>query len=257
MPQSQAMKFSTLVLVSCLTWTPAIAQSSELETDRPDQTESTGTIARGQYQIETGVLWSENDISNVNITKTEILGTLVRMGLTERIELRVGFDGFISRKVEGSTGFGIRDEGFGDSALGAKIRLSDPQADRPQMALLIESSIPTGESDLTSDSFEPSVRLAVSQDLNNRVALGGNIGIADESEDTVFFYTMVAGYDVNSTNGAFLELFGNSEDEHSIDTGWTHLVSPTTQWDLAVGIGITDEAPDWFAGMGITVRFPD
>jgi hypothetical protein len=251
------MRFSALALISFLAWTPAIAQSSDLQTDRPDQTESTGTVARGQYQIETGVLLSENDISDVNITKTEILGTLVRIGLTERIEFRVGFDGFASRKVEDSTGFGIRDEGFGDSALGAKIRLSDPQADRPQMALLIESSIPTGESDMTSDTFEPSVRLAVSQDLNDRVALGGNIGIADESEDSVFFYTMAAGYDVNSTNGAFIELFGNSEDEHSIDTGWTHLISAAAQWDVAVGIGISDDAPDWFAGVGLSIRFPD
>lgn len=257
MPQNRSAKFLALALLACTAWAPVAAQSSDLVTDRPDQTESTVTVARGQYQIETGLLVSENDIGDINVTMTEILGTLVRMGLTERIELRVGFDGFISRKVEDSSAFGVRDEGFGDAALGAKIRLSDPQADRPQMALLVESSIPTGESDLTSDTFEPSVRLAVSQDLNDRVALGGNIGIADESEDTVFFYTMAAGYEVNSTNGAFFELFGNSEDEHSIDTGWTHLMSPTTQWDVAVGIGISDDAPDWFAGVGLSIRFPD
>ena len=87
--------------------------------------------------------------------------------------------------------------------------------------------------------------------------LGANLGLADDGHDSVFLYSAVAGYGLDSTNGVFIELFGNSEEELSVDTGWTHLLNPTLQLDVAVGAGITDEAPDWFVGLGLSMRYPD
>ena len=43
---------------------------------------------------------------------------------------------------------------------------------------------------------------------------------------------------------------------HSVDGGLTYLPHPRVQLDLAVGAGIDDDAPDWFAGVGVSFRVP-
>jgi len=242
----------------CAGWEPVLGQSADLVTDRPDQTESAVTVAPGYLQVETGVLLTRDNSAGRDLEATELLGTLVRIGISERVELRVGFDGFVSEEIERPAPRGrVDSDGFGDASLGAKLLLFEEDAARPQAAMLIESSVPIGESEVSSDDYEPSVRLALSKDLRNGVSIGWNGGLAREEGDDILFYTLAAGFGLTDKNGAFLEVFGDSDDSHSIDVGWTYLVTPAAQLDLAVGAGLSSEAPNWFLGAGISLRFPD
>jgi hypothetical protein len=70
-------------------------ESDHLVTDRPDQTESSSVVPKGSLQIETGLVF-ENDnfkIGNKTEIKTNSLNlatTLVRYGIYKYFELRLG-----------------------------------------------------------------------------------------------------------------------------------------------------------------------
>ena len=63
-------------------------------TDRPDQTESAETILPGYFQIETGVLFNKTNFRLMGVDYVvksyDFAGTLVRIGLSSKTELRIG-----------------------------------------------------------------------------------------------------------------------------------------------------------------------
>ena len=91
-----------LGVLACLLAAPLAAQT-ELVTDRPDQTESAVVVPRGTVQIETGWLRTEEEDGPVEIETEELLGTLVRVGLSDRVELRLGWSGGSTASAGGRT----------------------------------------------------------------------------------------------------------------------------------------------------------
>jgi hypothetical protein len=216
-------------------------------TDRPDQTESAVTTAPGSFQIETGILHTREDRRGRTFEVTEAFATLVRIGWRERVELRVGFDGWIS--VRGA-------DGLGDASVGAKFLIAEETDESPQIAVLVGTSVPIGDDRFTSDDYAPSARIALSKSLGDSLGLGFNVGAEFPDNDEILIYTLAAGLGIDDANSAFVEVFGDSESSHSFDLGWTHLARPNLQFDVAAGAGITDEAPDWFFGVGVSIRLP-
>ena len=88
---------------------------AQISTDRPDQTESSSTIPSGSIQIETGILLDE--IGSCSEKELYIPNTLFRIGLTEKIELRI-LNQIIHKINTGQSNSGINDIEFG-----AKIQL--------------------------------------------------------------------------------------------------------------------------------------
>lgn len=244
---SRAAQFGVALFLIGLAAAPAWAQP-DLITDRPDQTESAVTVEPGRIQIETGVLFTHNKSGGATSEVTEVLGTLLRIGLSDRLELRVGFDGLIS--VPGASG-------LGDASLGAKVMVAEETANRPQVAVLVETSVPIGDDGFTSADYAPSARLALSKDFGDSLGIGFNVGAEFPEDDEILFYTLAAGVGIDDKNGFFLEIFGDTESSHSFDAGWTYLVKSNLQFDLAAGVGLSDEAPNWFVGLGISVRLPN
>lgn len=250
---------------------PLAAQPPELVTDRPDQTESAAVVERGRVQIEVGAAWSaERDAPN-DEESFEAVAALVRIGLVERLELRVGWDGYIRQEVDLGRGR-LTTEGAGDASLGAKLRLADELGGRPEMALLAGVSLPVGESGIGSERADPSFRFAAAHTLSDRLGLAYNVGVAWATETdrrgeshtlSSWVYTVAAGTSLGGALSGFVELFGEipgsaaGDAAHSFDGGFTYLLRPHLQLDVAAGVGLTDAAPDWFAGVGVSIRLPD
>jgi hypothetical protein len=77
------MRFQILLVTTALLVAPvSLADTPELVTDRPDQTESTEIVPKGFVQTELGL----GDADGADAT----FAGLARIGLSERIELRVG-----------------------------------------------------------------------------------------------------------------------------------------------------------------------
>lgn len=65
---------------------------------------------------------------------------------------------------------------------------------------------------------------------------------------------------VTQRASVFVEYFSKlvpseGEDEHSVDSGVTYLLSDDVQLDLSAGVGLNHAAPDFFIGAGFAWRF--
>ena len=234
----------------------ASAQGPELVTDRPDQTESATVVPRGLWQLETGYLFARDG----GVDRHAAPGTLLRVGLGGRTELRVGHAGIMGREGR---------RGAGDSELGAKINLI-PSADGwwPELALLGAVSLPTGDHAFSSDGADPSFLLAFAHELLPRLSLGYNAGAAWESEagrpgrDARIVYSLALGVGLTDRLGTFLEIFGDRQvtgavaTSASVDGGLTFLLTDVLQLDVSVGRGLRGPADDLFIGTGLSLRLP-
>jgi hypothetical protein len=249
-----------------------VAAPPELVTDRPDQTESPATVPPGYVQVEAGWLGSRDGRGDARVEREEGPGTLVRLGLVDGVELRLGWEGRVEEKV----GRGGRDRtaGAGDAELGVKVRLGRPPAGAPgptEAALLFGVTLPVGARRLTSDRYDPAFRLAVAHALSDRLDLAANLGMSWSSEPgeagvretfSSVDYTVALGRALGGRLGAFVEAFGSLPADapggaaHSLDGGLTFQLRPNLQFDLAAGAGLTAEAPDRFLGVGVAVRWP-
>ncbi len=254
----------------------------ELITDRPDQTESSRVISPGYFQMETGWTYTTDDEDDVRIETHEAPGTLLRIGLIDRVELRLGWSGYISEEIrdrnlqraeDGSLTRRITSDEteIGDAELGTKIFLWEEQGWIPETALLASVSLPIGSEKFSSDRFDPSFRFNMSHTLSDRFSLGYNLGATWESEeddegdrDTLssFNYTATVGIGLTDRLGMFVEFFGDvpfnaqGGPAHSIDGGFTYQLRPNLQFDVALGGGLSDDADDFFVTAGFSVRFP-
>lgn len=239
--------------------------SQDLVTDRPDQSESAVTIAPGSVQVEMGVTHREIDD---NFDVTAFGEFLIRTGLSENIELRIGYGGYNEANLD--LGFVDVDEsGSADSSLGIKWKIRDEKNKMPQTALLVATSLPTGEDGFTSDRAEPAFRFIFSNTLTKRIGLSYNVGMASVTETdgngehtlAVAQYTLSLGVAVSDRVSAFVESYGDIPTSASggpangVDAGFLVLITPLLQFDVAVGTGISDAAEDWFATTGLSFRF--
>lgn len=243
-------------LAALLAGFPALAQE-ELVTDRPDQTESAVVVPEGTLQVELGVGTGGDDEETV-----EVPGTLLRYGLSRRLEARLAWPGWI--RVESG---GDEVSGLGDPEVGVKLALRS----QPELAVLAHLSLPWGEDEVGAEDPLPSLRLAGAHEISPRVGLGWNAGLAANSALTAggrarvlsrWMYTAALGFELSEAWGTFVEVFGDfpaSDPEpatHSFDAGLTYLLHPRLQLDLAAGAGLEGDAPDWFAGAGVSFRLP-
>ncbi|RMH21396.1 MAG: transporter [Acidobacteria bacterium] len=254
---------------------PAAAQegAGELVTDRPDQTESSVVVPPGYVQIEAGWTFTRNDDGGARLEVHELPGTLVRIGVAERVELRIGWSGLVFEELRGrDLPFVLDQDGAGDAELGAKIYLGEERGARPEIALLVASSVPVGEDAFTTDAFDPSFRLSLAHTLSERLSLGYNLGMewetgaGDDGRERTLgsaIYTLALGIGLSERWGAFVELFGTAPTSaaggpaNSFDGGFTYLIRDNMQLDVAGGVGLSDAADDWFVGVGFSVRVPD
>ncbi len=270
----RACSYPGLVVLSLCTVfaaASAVAQEvPEMVTDRPDQSESASIVPPGFVQLELGPLFTRDDEGGVEAETWNLPGTLARIGLHERVELRLGWGGYVTQEVR-FAGESFDVDGLSDADVGLKVRLRDEKGGGPEIAFLAAASVPVGDEALTSDHVDPSFRFAFGQTLSERVSIGYNVGMSFESGpddegdvDTVgsYLYTFVVGVGVGKRAGVFFEVFGDvpasapGDPAHSFDAGLTYLVRDNVQLDLAAGFGLSDEADDFFVGAGISIRFP-
>jgi hypothetical protein len=192
--------------------------------------------------------------------------TLFRIGLFDRVELRLGFDGFIAE--DGTD----EEDGIGDSEVGVKVFFTEEKGLRPEMAFLASLSLPTGENAFSSERKDPSFRFLFSHSLTERLALGTNLGMAwgtKANESGVglntlsaFQYTISLGMGLTDKVGSYLEFFGDmpmsdkGNPAHSFNGGVTYLLKDQLQFDVSSGFGLSQSAEDWFVGTGVSFAFP-
>ena len=147
---------------------PANAQEPELQSDRPDFTESAVVVPAGSVQLEGGATWIRGSGGRDVLGGPELL---LRWGLSRSVELRL----IAPDRVWDDAGDGV--DGFTDVGAAAKLQLARGAAGW-DVALIATAFIPTGTTGLTSTAVDPELAVTAARDLAPRLSLGGQITAA-------------------------------------------------------------------------------
>lgn len=249
-----------LVLAGFALAAPLAAQEDAIDPDRPDFTEGTGIVSPGHVQVESGFTYSR-----VEDERTRALGeVLVRIPFNKRVEARLGVGSYdwISRP-------GRNAEGYEDPEVGVKIRLTGGEdhrpPGRPDVALLLLTSVPVGGKDLTADAWQPTAKLALGWSLTSRFSLSSNVNLSELADGDRRFsqvaLSLSAGYSLTGRLDGFLEVFGFSRETAGgpatryADSGVAYAVTSNLKIDLRAGIGRNGAHPDYFVGTGAAFRW--
>ena len=238
-----------------------------LITDRPDFTESSVTVGRGVTQIEMGYSYAFDEEGNDSTKAHSYPQLLIRHGiLAEWLELRIVWSYADEDSITGGTR--TRPDGSEDMQLGLKIALTPQECFLPEMALIPQMNIPTGSDEFTSDEVLPGLNWVYSWEVNDCLSIAGSTQgnrVLDETTGDAYLewaQSMTLAFGLTDRIGAYTEwyaFFPHSADtavtQHYLNGGFTVLVSKDLQLDFFVGLGLNDDADDYFVGTGLSRRF--
>lgn len=251
-----------ILLIAGLSGT-AFAQQSPppIATDRPGFLFSSLTLGPGILQAELGlpaVTLDETD--GIETRSTSFVG-LLRFGVTEGLELRLGAPIY----TEARTGAGNK-RGFGDLEVGAKWHLLDNAGERPSLALIPSVILPTGEDGFTAGGAVYQLNAALEWALAGGWGLAGLAGVLNgPSANDRFFQQTVALSLGRSLPSPAWSAYGEiahvvtdldgAADVSFLGGGVKYLLSNDAQLDLSFDRGLTGDSPDWLLSLGLSARF--
>jgi len=237
-------------------------QLGTLITDRPDATESPTAMPKGFLQVETGAFY---EAFEENAIKTETFAyntTLVRYGLLNNLELRLGWD-FVKGKtmVNGTTLENVT-SGFNPLLFGFKTTIAQENGCFPEIGFMGHLFLPfTASTDYRPETTGADFRFSFAHTLSEKSSLAYNLGAAwgDDSSELAYIYTLAYGYSITEKFGAYAELYGDlpedSKSNHLWDVGLTYLISNNVQLDATVGSSFT-KGQDVLLSAGVSFRLP-
>jgi hypothetical protein len=249
------------------------SDESPLVSDRPDFTESTETIPVGRLQLELGYTFTYDSEDGQRRRDHSAPELLLRIGLFECAELRLGWDGYswFDEKTSERTDAGRyrhheeSTAASNDVSLGVKVKLAEQAGWRPHFGIIAAVTVPTGSTSLTSSDVDPELVVAWAYDLTEQLTIAGNLGVGwptEESERFVQSFGSVAlGVGLTDRIGMYTEYFGifpnadRTDCAHSFNAGFTYLLHEDLQFDIRAGFGLNEEADDFFSGVGLVWRF--
>jgi hypothetical protein len=233
-----------------------------LITDRPDQTESPNAMPKGFLQVETGAGFETFEDSNIKTEDFTLNTTLIRYGLLDNLELRLGWD-FVEgkTKLNGNTLNNVA-SGFSPLLFGFKTGITKEKGVFPEIGFLGHLSLPfTASTDYKPETTGVDFRFSFAHTLSEKSGLAYNLGAAwgNDSPEAAYVYTLVYGYSITEKLGTYMELYGDfpegNKANHLWDAGFTYLISDNFQLDISGGTSIT-KGQDVMIGTGISFRLP-
>jgi hypothetical protein len=258
----QFIKHITITFFMTLVFLPLFAQEErpELITDRPDATEAPSVVVRGALQIESGALFTsfEDDVLQTNTTTYNT--TLLRFGLLENLELRLGWN-FVEQRNKLSAAQGeVTQSGLSPLLLGMKVNITQEKGWLPTIGLIGHLFLPfTASDDFKPQNTSVDFRFAFDHTLSDSSSIAYNLGAQWEADTpgAAYIYTLAYGYSLTDSFGLYAELYGdmpeNNSANHYWDAGLTYLVLPNLQLDATVGTSIT-EGQDVLVSAGFSYR---
>ena len=233
-----------------------------LVTDRPDATEASSTVGKGVLQIETGGLYESFKDNSIQFENYTYNTTLVRYGILDNLELRLGWD-FVEgiTKINGTKLDNVT-SGLSPLLLGVKLDIAEEKSGMPEIALIghVFPLFSAGQ-DYRPETTAIDFRFSFSHTLSETSSIAYNLGAqwGNDSPEAAAIYTVAYGYSFTDKFGMYAELYGDlpedSSANHYWDAGFTYLVSNDLQLDTYFGTSIT-EGQDILIGLGASFRIP-
>lgn len=137
-----------------------------------------------------------------------------------------------------------------------------------EMAIVPQMTVPTGAAIFSADEVLPGVNFLYSWEVNNFISTAGSTQFNREIETlpgtgySEFIQSWTIGYSLAEKLGAYTEWFvfvpysaEHARNENYLDGGFTFYITDNVLWDIRAGIGLDENATDFFAGSGLSIRF--
>jgi hypothetical protein len=236
-----------LLVVVCLFVLPDQVVGQTIDTNRPGFSFSPNVVGPGQWQLETGISYTR---SNDDAHTTSLPLAEIRTGVSRQVEVFLSSLSWSeSRFVDNNV------SGLVDMTLGTKIKISNEEA-KTQIALLFQLSVPTGDSDISSDRWDPSVAFiwAHSGDL----AIAGTVKVSEFHSGFQLDNGLKVPFSWGDVHSGFVEWEANLPEgggsTHWLNGGYQWLLKDHMQFDINAGLGLNERAADYRVGVGFSIR---
>ncbi len=234
----------------------------DLVGDRPDFTESATDVPAGSIQIEGGYTYTRTEDAHEH-SLGEIL---VRAGIHERVEVRVGFNSVIFQEKYGNVHIGKDDPSLGFKFYLLKTANRFPLIN-PDISLITATTLPTTDSRFASRAFQPEAKFSVNWPITDWLGFGINANYAYPYEDGDYFHqfsgSAALGFTITDIVGCYVEYVNyyqeekGKKDSHYVDGGFTFNVNDRAQFDIRGGTLVGTDHYDYFVGAGFIFLFTD
>ncbi len=235
--------------------------------DRPDFTESAVTVGHGVAQLEFGYTYTYDEDAGDDVRSHSYPEPLLRVGiLAEWLEFRIGWNMGDQVTRQGATV--VSQTGSEDLYLGFKIAMTPQEGILPEMALIPQMTVPTGISAFGAGEVLPGLNWIYGWEVNDYFSIAGSTqgnGAIDDFTSQQYLemtQSIVVGCSLTERIGAYAEWYGafpysaqTANPTHYFDGGFTLSVTNNLQFDIRGGVGLNEEADDYFVGTGSIIRF--
>jgi hypothetical protein len=237
-------------------------QMRELNTDRPDTTESPYTVDAGHFQIELSFVDFTHDKSGGVSTDTVVAAPFnLKAGLLNNVDIQFVLDPYVNQRT-GSA----RSSGLGDALVRLKINLLGNDDGKVAFGVMPFIKFPTATHDLGNDHFEGGIIFPLALQLPAEFDLGTMLEIdfirdADNSGyGTALLHTVTLGHKLWGELSGYVEYAGTSfinagsTYQAVIGTGVTYQLNDDMQLDAGANFGISESADDYNLFVGLSIR---
>ncbi|XOV70241.1 MAG: transporter [Verrucomicrobiota bacterium] len=235
----------------------------ELETDRPDATESPVTVDKGHFQLESSFFgWSRDDSGGTQTEVLSIAESNLKYGLTDEMDLQMVWTPYLHETTKSAGGkTSVRDAS--DLVFRLKYNLWGNDEGETAFGLMPIVKVPTS-SRLGNDEWEGGMVTPFAWWAGKKWSLGAQVEIqrifdsATGKWDWEVSHTTVIGLDLTVRIGIYLEYLGVSSDDSygaHFSSGITYALSDAAQLDAGSLVGLNDDAEDLTVFSGISWKF--
>ncbi|ENU63859.1 MULTISPECIES: transporter [Acinetobacter] len=231
--------------------------AADFEFDRPGEGLSTGITPVGNVAWEQGLPTARYSKSGDQTATTLSADMLLRTGLSDDLELRLGWAGPTWTQVK-SNGQTEEDDGLGDVSIGLK-KAIDLDDDKLSMALLAEAIIATGNAGFTNEEDIYSLGSVVSSQYNDLVSTA--LTMRYEWQDSNWAVSAIPslGYRITDRWSGYSELIYRKaesvDNQYALGTGVMYALNDRVQLDANVGVDLDGADRSYFSGLGFSVLF--
>lgn len=241
----------------------AAASEAPICTDRPAKANAVCTVPAGKFQLESSAIgWSRIESGGAATTALSVGSSVLKIGLTDRSDLQVGFTPLVRIKSEGGSV-----SGFGDVTLRYKNRLSRDGA-AVQWALIPFVKLPTAKRGIGNRKVEGGIALPLSFALGGGITatLGPELDVLLDGDGSGRHPALVNLINLSGTVAPRLTLAGElwsnlnfdpagTVKQASADVALAYSVSDEVQIDSGANFGVTRDTADIELYSGVSVRF--
>jgi Putative MetA-pathway of phenol degradation len=239
-------------------------EEDRLDPDRPHFPEASTTVGNGRAMLESGYTFTRKGTTFSSHSYPE---ALLRAGMfADWFELRIG-QSFVNRR-QTEDGITTSANGAQDLYLGMKLALTEQKGLLPTMAVIPQTTVPTGSASVTAGKMLPGLNVDCSWEVVKDV-FGIELLVANNRvmDDLGNIHHEVA----TGLTGAFqltrqLELFvewdafypvggiGQLGPRHYAVGGLVYFVTRDFEVDFRSGVGLNGNSNDFLVGVGFAAR---